>query len=147
MPRIIQLPMSGRDRRHYVNELKKAQAAHPGILERAMDAYRVAHALACEEWNVRQFIGGPAEPSPTIGAAIDGGRELLEVRCRRCGHESDVDLTLLIWPRGNHVHTLAKVLRCQQCSDERKNPVPDLVALKARPGPMPAAPGMRQRTR
>jgi hypothetical protein len=29
---------------------------------------------------VRQFIGGPAEPSPRIADAIAGGCELLEVR-------------------------------------------------------------------
>jgi len=51
---------------------------------------------------------------------LPGGCELLEVRCRRCSHESLVDLTEVVWPRDKPVHTLAKVLRCQACKDERK---------------------------
>jgi hypothetical protein len=40
-----------------------------------------------------------------------------------------VDLTQVTWPRQNHVHTLAKVLRCRSCRDERKRPQTGLVAL------------------
>jgi hypothetical protein len=87
-PRIIQLPLSGRDRRHYVRELRAAEQAHRDLPAKVEEAYRAAHALACHEWSVRQFIGGPAEPSPRIADAIAGGCELLEVRCRRCSHES-----------------------------------------------------------
>ena len=112
-PRIIHLPLSGRDRRHYVRELRAAEQAHCDLPARVEEAYRAAHALACEEWSVRQFIGGPAEPSPRIADAIAGGCELLEVRCRRCSHESLIDLTEVVWPREKPVHTLAKVLRCQ----------------------------------
>ena len=144
-PRIIQLPMSGRDRRHYVNELRKAEEAHRSLLDRTVAAFREAHDLACQEWNTRQFIGGPAEPSPVIEAAIAAGRELLQVRCRRCGHESMVDLVLVIWPRTKQLHTLAKVLRCQNCKDERNKPRPDLVALHHRQTPNHEPPAMRAR--
>ena len=75
-PRIIQLPLSGRDRRHYVRELRAAEEAHRDLPAKVEEAYRAAHALAC---HVRQFIGGPAEPSPRIADAIAGGCELLEV--------------------------------------------------------------------
>src|SRR5258705_7967112 len=61
-PRIIQLPLSGRDRRHYVRELRAAEQAHRDLPAKVEEAYRAAHALACHEWSVRQFIGGPAEP-------------------------------------------------------------------------------------
>src|SRR5712671_1657568 len=105
-PRIIQLPLSGRDRRHYVRELRAAEQAHRDLPARVEEAYRAAHALACHEWSVRQFIGGPAEPSPKIAEAIAAGCELLEVRCRRCGHGSLVDLTEVVWPREKPVHTL-----------------------------------------
>jgi hypothetical protein len=97
-PRIIQLPLSGRDRRHYVRELRAAEQAHRALPGRVDEAYRAAHRLACQEWSVRQFIGGPAEPSPRIADAIAGGCELLEVRCRRCSHESLIDLTEVVWP-------------------------------------------------
>src|SRR5258708_17820894 len=81
-PRIIHLPLPGRDRRHYVRELRLAEQAHREVPGRVEEAYRAAHRLACHEWSVRQFIGGPAEPSPRIVDAIAGGCELLEVRCR-----------------------------------------------------------------
>lgn len=127
-PRIIRLPLSGGDRKHYVRELKQAQARHPGLLGRAMDAYAVAHRLACEEWTVRQFIGGPADPSPTIGAAIDAGCTQLSVECRTCAHRCDVNLREIIWPLKNEVHTLSVrsngkpgPLRCAQCNATRPN--------------------------
>ena len=64
-PRIVRL-LSGRDRRHYVRELRLAEQAHRELPARVEEAYRAAHRLACEEWSVRQFIGAPAEPSPRI---------------------------------------------------------------------------------
>jgi hypothetical protein len=121
--------MSGRDRRHYVAELRKAESAHAVLVTRTQAAFLEAHDLACQEWNTRQFIGGDAGPSPVIEAAILCGRELLEVRCKRCGHESMVDLTEVIWPRENQVHTLAPALRCQRCKDDRRKVQPDLVAV------------------
>ncbi len=46
-PRVIQLPMSGRDRRHYVRELRAAEQAHRALVVRCEDAYRTAHRLLC----------------------------------------------------------------------------------------------------
>ena len=97
-PRVIQLPMSGRDRRHYLAELKTAEHAHPRLVDQMREAYRIAHRLACEEWNARQFIGGPAEPSPTLHQAIFAGCVQIEVKCKRCNHESLVNLTEVMWP-------------------------------------------------
>lgn len=139
-PRIIQLPVSGRDRRFYLDQLKQAERAHTALVERTVAAFREAHDLACQEWNTRQFIGGPAEPSPVIEACILAGRDLLEVRCKRCGHGSMVDLTEVIWPREKQVHTLTQALRCQRCKDERRKMQPDLVALHRREKPDPVAP-------
>ena len=64
-------------------------------------------------------------------------RLLAAANCSRCAaggaaNESLVDLTEVVWPREKPVHTLAKVLRCQACKDERKKPQPDLVALRPR---------------
>jgi hypothetical protein len=144
-PRVIQLPLSGGDRKHYLRELKAAEQRHPRLMAECDAAYRMAHRLLCEEWNTRQFIGGPAEPSPTLNQAIHAGCHLLEVRCKRCGHESLVDLREVIWPRGNRIGTLAAKLRCNRCSDERKRSVPDLVALRMPPNDPPAQPGRRAR--
>jgi hypothetical protein len=118
-PRIIHLPLSGRDRRHYVRELRAAEEAHRDLPAKVEEAYRAAHRLACQEWSVRQFIGGPAEPSPRIDDAIAGGCELLEVRCRRCSHESLIDLTEVVWPREKPVHTLANAMPSLQGRAEK----------------------------
>jgi hypothetical protein len=135
--------MSGRDRRHYVTELRKAEAAHADLVIRTRAAFIQAHDLACQEWNTRQFIGGDACPSPVIEVAILCGRELLEVRCKRCGHESMVDLIEVIWPPENQVYTLAGALRCQRCKDDRRKVQPDMVALHRRAEPSPAATARR----
>jgi len=39
-PRIIHLPLSGRDRRHYVRELRLAEQAHRALPGRVEEAYR-----------------------------------------------------------------------------------------------------------
>ena len=54
-----------------------------------------------------------------------------------------VDLVKVIWPREKQVQTLAKVLRCQSCRDERRKVQPDLVALHRRETPSPTAPARR----
>jgi hypothetical protein len=115
-----------------VRELRLAEQAHRELPGRVEEAYRAAHRLACQEWSVRQFIGRAGRAVARIVDTIAGGCELLEVRCRRCSHESLIDLTEVVWPREKPVHTLAKVLRCQACKDERKRPQPDLVALRPR---------------
>jgi hypothetical protein len=153
-PRIIQLPLSGLDRRHYARELKRAEELHASLVRRlpaafsaADEQFRQAHRMTCEEWNARQFIGGPADPSPTIADAIHAGIEMLEVRCKRCGHADLVDLMLVVWPRANQVHTLERGLGCQPCKSERRSRSrPDLVGLRMRnPTDTPTAPAVRKR--
>jgi hypothetical protein len=48
-PRIIQLPLSGRDRRHYVRELRLAEQAHRELPARVEEAYRSIMELWCLE--------------------------------------------------------------------------------------------------
>jgi hypothetical protein len=147
-PRVIQLPLSGRDRRHYVAELRKAedayrrQSAAVEATHAAADrALREAHRLDCEAWSSLQFIGGDASPSPLIADAIHGGCGLLEVQCRHCNHTELIDLTLAIWPRGNPVHSLKRALYCRPCMKEHgKKRRPDLVGFRQRPEPDPVAP-------
>jgi hypothetical protein len=136
-PRLIQMPVSGRDRRHYVRELKRVEELHRSLVRKMAAAYataedhlRLAHYTACEEWNARQFIGGDAEPSPQIQHAIDAGCTLLEVRCPHCRETRYVNLPEVTWPRDKQVHTLRGVLYCQPCraASGRKSR-PDLVAL------------------
>src|SRR5260370_38460350 len=82
-PRIIQLPLSSRDRRHYVRELRAAEQVHRDLPAKVEEAYRAAHRLACHEWSARQFIGGTAPPPPRVAEAIAGGCELSWGGCRR----------------------------------------------------------------
>jgi hypothetical protein len=150
-PRVIHLPPSGGDRKHYVRELRWAEQAHADICQRVADAIKVAEAhrlaawaLSCEEWNIRQFIGGDAAPSPPIADAISAGFELIEVQCKRCRRYHVVDLTLVIWPRENQVHTLARALRCLRCRGAGAKPRANLVALRRRPAPDDGAPAAQR---
>src|SRR6266403_5706121 len=50
--------------------------------ERAKQARKEADRLACEAWNYRMLgYKGPAQPSPTLGDALNAGYGYLEVRC------------------------------------------------------------------
>lgn len=152
-PRVIQLPLSGRDRRHYVAELRKAEDAYRRHVRDAEAAHAAAdralaeaHRLDCDAGSTLQFIGGDEAPSPTIGDAIHGAREMIEVQCRHCNHTDPVDLTLWVWPRGNQVHTLRQVLYCKRCLYQQGHKRrPDLVGLRPRPKPAPMAPSAAQR--
>jgi hypothetical protein len=94
--------MSGRDRRHYVAELRKAEEACRRYIREAEEAahaaadraLRAAHRPDCEAWIALQFVGGDEAPAPVIADAIHGGRELLEVQCRQLNHTDMIDLTL-----------------------------------------------------
>jgi hypothetical protein len=151
--RVIYPPMSGGDRKHYSRELHKAEVAYEHAARDAAAAHEAAdialaraHALDCVAWSALQFIGGPEDPSPAIAAAIHGGHELLEVKCRHCNHSELVDLTELIWPREKPVHTLKGVLFCQPCrSTYGRKRRPDLLGLRRREKPQPPAPARRAR--
>lgn len=121
-PRVIHLPLSGGDRKHYARELRHAQTHHERLLQRIEEAREITirhrretRRLMCEEWSVRQFLGGPADPSPTIAAAIDAGCIILSCECRACARTNRFDLKDVVWPRNEQVHTLAGPLRCQFC--------------------------------
>src|SRR5579862_2644004 len=58
--------------------------------ERAKEARKVADKLACVAWNHRMLgYKGPAQPSPTLGDALNAGYPYLEVRCLGCDVVSD----------------------------------------------------------
>lgn len=132
-PRVIHIPLSGRDRKYYTRQLKQAEATHARLTgELAVARARVAR-LECEEWSARQFIGGDVEPSPTIAAALLAGTPLLLVECRACGHGDRIDLAEVVWPRDKPVHSLGKVLACASCKREgRARRRPNLVGLQTR---------------
>jgi hypothetical protein len=58
--------------------------------ERANEARKVADRLACEAWNQRMLgFKGPAQPSPSLGDALNAGYLYLEVRCLGLRHAPD----------------------------------------------------------
>ena len=64
--------------------------------ERAAEARREADNLACEAWTKRVLaFKGPAQPSPTLGDALNAGYLYLEVRCLGARPDSHRDGQLL----------------------------------------------------
>jgi hypothetical protein len=102
MVRPIHIPLSGRDRRYFVRQLKNApqfeasNLRRPAVLRANGEAkLKEARRLECEAWNARLFYGGSAQPLPTIADAIDGGFGRLEAGCHQCNRINTVDLALL----------------------------------------------------
>lgn len=101
--------------------------------ERAAAARREADALACQAWNYRMLgCKGPAQPSPTMGDALNAGYGFLEVRCHGCDTHQTIDLTIVRRPKTTPVHELERALRCKDCSQLRGYPYKrtHLVALR-----------------
>lgn len=127
-PRVITIPLSGGDRKHYAKQLRMAERAHESLVKRlaeaeivATDYARMRDRLFCEEWSTRQFIGGDVEPSPTIAQAIGSDCVFLQVECGACTHSHSVNLEDVIWPRDKPIHTLGKALVCGSCGRKRSN--------------------------
>jgi hypothetical protein len=80
-PKYHPTPLSGADRKALGKELVKSRAMTGILAERSQEKRRVGEALireadnlACQSWNENMWSdGGPAQPSPTIGQAINGG--------------------------------------------------------------------------
>ena len=61
--------------------------------ERAREVRTEADRPACEAWNARMLgYKGPAQPSPTLGDALNAGYGYLEVRCLGCDTHQTVAL-------------------------------------------------------
>jgi hypothetical protein len=68
--------------------------------ERAKEARKEADRLACEAWNQRMLgYKGPAQPSPTLGDALNAGYLYLEVRCLGCDTHQTVALDIVRRPK------------------------------------------------
>jgi hypothetical protein len=101
--------------------------------ERAKEARKKADLLACEAWNQRMLgYQGPAQPSPTIGDALNAGQLYLEVRCLGCDTNQTVALNIVRRPKETPVHELERYMRCKDCSQLRGYPYKrsHLVALR-----------------
>jgi hypothetical protein len=85
--------------------------------ERAAEARKDANRLAVEAWNKRMLaFQGPAQPSPTLGDAINAGFGYLEVKCLGCNTHQTVALTIIRRPKTTPIHELERYMRCKDCS-------------------------------
>jgi hypothetical protein len=101
--------------------------------QKAKVARREADKLACVAWNYRMLgYQGPAQPSPTLGDAINAGYIYLEVRCLGCDTHQAVPLDIVRRPKSTPVHELERYMRCKDCSEVRCYPFKrsHLVALR-----------------
>jgi hypothetical protein len=96
-------------------------------------ARKEADRLACEAWNKRMLgYRGPAQPSPTLGDALNAGYLYLEVRCLGCDTHQTVALDIVRRPKATPIHELERYMRCRDCSQVRGYPYKrsHLVALR-----------------
>jgi hypothetical protein len=88
--------------------------------ERAKEARKVTDRLACKAWNCRMLgYQGPAQPSPTLGDALNAGYIYLEVRCLGCDTHQTVALDVVRRPKTTPIHELERYMRCKDCSQMR----------------------------
>ena len=88
--------------------------------ERATQARKKADRLACEAWNKRMLgFQGPAQPSRTLGDAINAGFGYLEVKCLGCNTHQTAALDIVRRPKTTLVHELERYMRCKDCSEAR----------------------------
>jgi hypothetical protein len=75
---------------------------------------------------------GPAQPSPTLGDALNAGFLYLEVRCLGCDTHQTVSLDIVRRPKTTPIHELERYMRCKDCSRVRGYPYKrsHLVALR-----------------
>jgi hypothetical protein len=132
-PRIIQIPLSGGDRKAQVKGIRQAHGLHASyyaqsvLIRTAAEAkIREADRLECDAWNAIMWAGGPAMPSPgepqanpTIAKALNAEYDLLEAKCNRCRRISLVLLRGLKRAPSTPIWKLEPALYCEPCSETR----------------------------
>jgi hypothetical protein len=120
--------MTTKSRQYLFGATVRAAAA------RAAEARKKADQLSCVAWNHRMLgFKGPAQPSPSLGDALNAGYGYLEVRCPGCDTHQTVALDIVRRPKTTPIHELERYMRCKDCSQVRGFPYKrsHLVALRA----------------
>jgi hypothetical protein len=105
----------------------------------AQEAQRAADRAEAEEWSLRmEGLGGPAQPSPTIGQCINGGYGFIEVRCHRCRTRASLPLAAIRRPRHTPIWQLEASFKCRNCKRGRYAPPVHMVRLTAEAGIRPS---------
>ena len=87
-------------------------------VERAVEARKQADKLACEAWTKRMLtFKGPAQPSPTLGDALNASYAYLEVRCFGRDTHQTFALDITRRPKATPIHELERYMRCKDCSE------------------------------
>jgi hypothetical protein len=93
------------------------------VAERATRARKEADRLAVEACNMRMLgFQSPAQPSPTLGDALNARFGRLEVKCVGCNTHQTVALDIVRRPKATPIHELERYMRCRQCSEVRAIP-------------------------
>jgi hypothetical protein len=73
-----------------------------------------------------------AQPSPTLGDAINAGFGYLEVKCLGCNTHQTIALDIVRRLKATPIHELERYMRCRDCSQVRGYPYKrsHLVALR-----------------
>ena len=106
----------------------------PGSGRAGDQARKDSGRLAVEAWNKRMLgFQGPAQPSPTLGDALNAAYHYREVRCLGCDTRQTVALDTVRRPKTTPLHELERYMRCRQCSEVRGHPYKrsHLVVLRA----------------
>ena len=74
-------------------------------------------------------MGGPAQPSPTIGQRLNGGLGWLEVECKRCKTRAGLPLDAIRRPRNTPIWKLEAALKCRSCRTPRYSPSVRMIKL------------------
>jgi hypothetical protein len=65
---------------------------------------------------------GPAQPSPSLGDALNAGYLYFEVRCLGCDTHQTVALNIVRRSKATPIHELERYMRCKDCSQVRGYP-------------------------
>jgi len=109
--------MGGKSRERLWGERVRAARGRATMARGQADAaIRAADAAACQLWSAQmEGFGGPAQPSPTIGQALNAGYEFLEVQCKRCETRTSVPLQFVRRAPVTPVWKLEASLYCRRC--------------------------------
>jgi hypothetical protein len=108
--------------------------------ECAKETRRIADLAACKAWNDRMLgYKGPAQPSPTLGDALNAGYGYLEVRCLGCDTNQTVALNIVRRPKHTPIHELERYMRCKECSKLRGYPYKRSCLVALRPAKISAS--------
>lgn len=125
-PRQIFTPLSGSMRSAQGKAIREVQglaehyAKEAAALRQEIDTKLLkAKAFECESWSARMWSGGPAQPSPTLGDALDCGFVILNVQCGSCHRLDKADLRNVRRKMTTPLWTMENSLFCKQCKEAR----------------------------